>query len=83
MVHAPVGLINDSYDFERGHRLELLATFMEQSPKAKVRDLQREALKYYPVSNQELVRDWMKLKTAFAAAKILNDRLLNEVQHEQ
>lgn len=59
-------------------RLKLLAELMEQNPESKVRDLQRECLKYYPLHYQATQRSWLGIRTAFAAADILNAPLLAE-----
>ena len=55
-------------------RLEWLADLMEISPDKRVRDLQRSALKLYPLYYQEGVRMWMHSRIAFMAADIVNKR---------
>ena len=62
-------------DYDYGTRLRLLADLMHRSPNKPVRKLQREALKYYPLSGKEAIRNWMKIATAFDAAEVLNRRL--------
>ena len=71
---------NVSCDYERGHRLELLADLMEceRNHKKPVRKLQWEALKYYPLHSTELIRDWLKIKTGFVAADVANKRQFPE-----
>jgi hypothetical protein len=70
--------MNQRFDYERGTRLAWLCELMEHSPNKPVRKLQWEALKYYPVASKELIRDWMKLKTAFQAADIMNRKQFPE-----
>ena len=62
-------------DYEFRTRLEFLADLMEIGPDKPMRKLQREALKYYPVSSQELTRFWLSRRVAFLAADIVNARL--------
>jgi hypothetical protein len=57
-------------DADYGKRLKLLAELMDQDPKKPVRELQAECLKYYPLASVEAQRNWLSMKTAFAAAKI-------------
>ncbi len=68
------------YDYDYGTRLRLLAELMEASPDKKVRDLQREALKYYPIYSTESIRHWMSIRTAFLAADISVRKILTEFE---
>jgi hypothetical protein len=61
-----------SIDTDYHNRLDWLAELMLQNPKSRVRRLQREALKYYPLSSKEAIRNWMSWRTAFAAAELAN-----------
>ena len=63
-----------SIDSDFHKRLELLADLMEVSPNKKVKTLQWEALKYYPLGGKEAIRNWMTMRVAFLAADIANDR---------
>lgn len=67
-----------SIDADFHKRLELLADLMEQDPNKKMRKLQREALKYYPLHYKECIRGWMKIRIGFLAADICNNRMLQE-----
>lgn len=66
------------YDYEFGARVALLAELMKISPNKKVRDLQRTALKFYPLQSKEAIRNWMSVRIAFIAADILTKRYCDE-----
>ena len=57
-----------SVDVDYHKRLDWLAELMLLSPKKKVRDLQAEALKYYPLESTEAQRHWLSIETSFKAA---------------
>jgi hypothetical protein len=61
-----------SVDVDYHKRLTWLAELMLIDPKKPVKKLQKEALKYYPLSSKEAIRNWMSWKTAFAACDIAN-----------
>jgi len=61
-----------SIDTDYHNRLDWLAELMLLNPKSRVKRLQREALKYYPLSSKEAIRNWMSWRTAFDAAEVAN-----------
>ena len=61
-----------SIDTDYHNRLDWLTELMLQNPKSRVRRLQRKALKYYPLSSKEAIRNWMSWRTAYAAAELAN-----------
>lgn len=71
-----------SVDVDYQKRLDWLADLVLQNPKKRIRDLQRESLKYYPLGSQEAVRNWMSMKTAFAAADLANKKAGLEIKTE-
>ena len=66
-------------DTEFHRRLELLAELMIASPNKRMKSLQWEALKYYPLYHRECIRSWMTMRIAFLAADIANKPLLTEL----
>jgi hypothetical protein len=69
-----------SCDTDRHVRLELLAELMLANPARRIKRLQREALKFYPLGSKEAIRHWMSWRTAFAAADIANDKFMSEIK---
>ena len=55
------------FDYDRSKRLRLLWELMSLYPGKRVKSLQREALKYYPLGTDKLTRQWLSYKTVFAA----------------
>ena len=62
-------------DADYHRRAEFLATLMKQNPNTKMRKLQKEALRMYPVQSKELQRHLLSIRYAFYAADILNKEL--------
>lgn len=62
-------------DFGYHDRLNLLADLMLENGDRPVRKLMREALKYYPLHSIEGQRHWLRMRTAFLAADVINTRL--------
>jgi hypothetical protein len=63
-----------SIDTDYHNRLDWLAQLMIDNPKSKIKKLQRESLKYYPLSSAQAVRNWMSWSTAFAAADVADKK---------
>lgn len=62
-----------SIDVDYHRRLELLAELMIQNPHRRMKKLQREALKYYPLYYKENIRHWMGFRTAFRASDLIDE----------
>lgn len=62
------------HDVDFHARLELLADLMKRSPNKRMKKLQWEALKYYPLYFTASIRHWMSARVASMAADILNKR---------
>lgn len=65
-------------DVDYHHRLNWLAELMLISPNTRMKRLQRESLKYYPLRSVEAIRHWMSWSVAFAAADIANKQILEQ-----
>jgi hypothetical protein len=63
-----------SIDTDYHNRLDWLAQLMIDNPKSKMKKLQRESLKYYPLSSAQAVRNWMSWRTALAAADVADKK---------
>ena len=63
-----------SIDTDYHNRLDWLAQLMIDNPKSKMKKLQRESLKYYPLSSAQAVRNWMNWRTALAAADVADKK---------
>jgi hypothetical protein len=61
-----------SIDTDYHNRLDWLSQLIIDNPKSKIKKLQRESLKYYPLSSDQAIRNWMSWRTAFAAAELAN-----------
>lgn len=59
-------------DCDWGRRMNLLVELMQLSPNKRMKKLQREALKYYPLYYTESIRNWMSYKIGLHAAERLN-----------
>ena len=66
--------MNTITDVDWGKRMELLLDLMHRSPHTKMRKLQWEALKYYPLYYVSSIRNWMSTAIAFKAADLLNEQ---------
>jgi len=69
-------------DYDFNTRLALLAELMERNPEKRMKNLQREALKYYPLDGNESIRHWMSTRVAFLAADIANKTLMEDLNDE-
>lgn len=63
-----------SIDCDWGRRMDMLLNLMQLCPDKPMIDLQREALKYFPLYHKENFKAWLSFKTAMAAAERLNQR---------
>jgi len=59
-------------DCDWNKRMNILTELMQLKPDGKMKKLQREALKYYPLYYTESIRAWMSFRIAFIAAERLN-----------
>lgn len=69
-----------SYDLGYHDRFNLLCELMRLYPNSKMRKLQKEALRYYPLTSIEGQRQWLSMATAWKAADRLNEELLGELR---
>ena len=66
------------YDFDWNTRMEYLLDIMELPGKDKpMRKLQKEALRVYPVSSQELARRWLSISTMIRAGDLSAKRIID------
>ena len=71
--------VNESFDFDYHNRMNLLIELLGVPGKDKpVRKLLREALKYYPLSSTESIRNWMSINTAIKASAIWAERIMSK-----
>ncbi len=66
--------MNKILDCDWGRRMDMLVVLMQQNPKKKMKKLQAEALKYYPLYYNSSIRNWMSWRTANIAADHQNKR---------
>lgn len=66
--------MNKITDCDWGKRMDLLVDLMEIYPNGKMKDLQREAMKYWPLYYNHSIRKWMSSNTGSHAAERLNKK---------
>lgn len=59
-----------AFDFDYWPRLKYLWELMQQNPNSRTRDLQREALKAYPLQSVAAQRAFLRHKTAERACAV-------------